>query len=208
MITPGRRISPVHFRLPQARGLTVPAATLQGGMDFCIHPSFLRQRACFTLLIAPEACLLPAIVRSLAGEKELTGYLYGKEAGIYSLLAPYHHLLSPQRVVSLNALLLGLQEQAHRRTFIEYDPSQLPDPDARGRLVRACRESTGRSGATVVLLSTRPDQGLRAIADHAGRVLVAGPPGVLDPGRLQQATLAEEGGMAIFHRRACTGYFR
>lgn len=177
-------------------------------MDFCIHPSFLRQRACFTLLIAPEAYLLPAIVRSLAGENELTGYLYGKEVGIYSLLAPYHHLLSPQRVVSPNALSLAVQEQAHRRTFIEYDPSLLPDPDASGLLVRACRERTGRSGATVVLLSTRPDHGLRAMVDHADRVLVAGTPGMLGSERLRQATLAEEGGMAISHRRACTGYFR
>ena len=177
-------------------------------MDFSIHPSFLRQRACFALVIAPEAYLLPAIVRSVAGEKELIGYLCGKEAGIYSLLAPYHHLLSPQRFDSPEALARAVQEQAPRRTFIEYDSSLLPDPDARGLLLRACRERTGRSGATVVLLSTRPDHGLRAIADHADRVLVAGTPGVLYPGRLQQATLAEEGGMAIFHRRACTGYFR
>ncbi|MDT8358024.1 MAG: hypothetical protein RQ758_05910, partial [Methanomicrobiaceae archaeon] len=136
-------------------------------MDFSIHPSFFRQRACFTLLIAPEAYLIPAMARSLAGKKEVAGYLSGEENGIYSLLSPFHHLLLPERVDSPESLSLAVQEQVHRRTFIEYDPSLLPDPDARDLLVRACRKRAGYSGATMILLSTRPDQVLQEIADHA-----------------------------------------
>jgi hypothetical protein len=189
----------VHFRAPHSapypRSCPPPVA-----MQFSIHPSFTRTRACFTVIAAPERVLLPALdatLRQPAGthgrrgtrmrrEGETPGpnqdlpaapakaqYLAGEEVDLFRRLVPVHHRIRLGRVGCLQELIAAIGASSHPLILIEYDRAWFAGvPDAIGPFVHACRETAHETGATVLLLATRTDACLLRIADGADRAVI------------------------------------
>jgi hypothetical protein len=142
-------------------------------MEFTIHPSFTRNRACFTVIAAPESVLLPALGGTLSRVEEKAHYLAGDEIALFVRLIPVHHKTRLERVGGMRELIAALGASDHPLILIEYDRGWFADDaEAVEPFVYACREKTQESGATVLLLAGRPSASLLQISEGAHRTVI------------------------------------
>jgi hypothetical protein len=142
-------------------------------MQFSIHPSFTRNRACFTVIVAPESVLLPALGGTLSRAMEKAHYLAGDETALFARLIPVHHKTRLERVGRTQELITALGASDHPLILIEYDRGWFDgDLETALQFVYACREKAHETGATVLLIADRPSARLLQISEGAHRTLI------------------------------------
>jgi hypothetical protein len=145
-------------------------------MQIDIHPSFLRQPATFTVVIAPEPLLIRALQRKLRSTKEPVLYLCGNETRLFTQLVAVHRGTRLRRWESLADLVSVITEPQNKCIFIEYDGSLFSDQTDHLELFPSqCTTAAHEYGATIVLFSPDYDVHLCRIAEEADRVFLAAP---------------------------------
>jgi hypothetical protein len=134
------------------------------------HPSLSVPEGTFSLLIAPEALLLPVLERHLEASRCRALYICGNYSGFLSRLDRRCPDFAVRRAFTVHQLLAILGEADEGLIVIEHDGSLYDDgEDAAAHVGPACRDRA--RAATVILIATAVDPVIRRLSARADRVI-------------------------------------
>lgn len=134
------------------------------------HPSLSVPDGSFSLLIAPEPLLLPAIEAWLTAPRERLLYICGNYSRFLSRIDRNCPDFAVRRAFTVHQLLTILDEADESLIILEHDGSLYDDADgAVGHVGMACRDRGRR--ATVIVIAPAVSPVTRRLEAHADRVV-------------------------------------